>query len=477
MQHSKFYKLLPLLTLAGGIYWTACSSGKTTQKVQVELPAAFDSSAAAGVEYDTAGIAAIPWQNFFGDTALKTLIGKAIANNFDLQVAVKRTEAAQQQLLQAKAAFGPTVNFQVSGQISRPSDNSLNGLSLGAFLGRSYLEDYTAGVNIGWEADIWGKIKGQREAALATYLQTYEGSRAVQTRLIVSVAEGYYNLLMLEDQLNIARQNLELANQVLKITKLQRDAGEATTLAIEQAQVQQQSTALLIPQLEQARGIQMNALRLLTGEMPGTVNHGSSLRALVVSDTLSTGVPARMVKVRPDVRAAEMALQAANARVGVAQKSMYPSLNITASGGLNSFRASNWFNIPGSLFGLAGGAIAQPLLQKRLLKTQLATAKINREEAVIQFRQSVVTAVKEVSDAMIQIKQLKQQQVIAQAKIDTLQQAMRNADMLFKAGMANYLEVISVQSNKLQAELAMSDITRQRLSAVAALYRALGGGN
>lgn len=477
MQHSKFFKILPLLTMAGGLYWTACTSGKTSQQVQVELPAAFDSSAAAGVEYDTAGIAAIPWQSFFGDTALKALISKAIASNFDLQVAVKRTEAAQQQLLQAKAAFGPTVNFQVSGQISRPSDNSLNGLSLGAFLGRSYLEDYTAGVNIGWEADIWGKIKGQKEAALSTFLQTYEGSRAVQTRLIVSVAEGYYNLLMLEDQLNIARQNLELANQVLKITRLQRDAGEATSLAIEQAQVQQQSTALLIPQLEQARGIQMNALRLLTGEMPGAVNHGSSLRAVAVTDTLSAGLPARMVKVRPDVRAAELALQAANARVGVAQKSMYPVLNITASGGLNSFRASNWFNIPGSLFGLAGGAIAQPLLQKRLLKTQLATAKINREEAVIQFRQSVVTAVTEVSDAMIKIKQLKQQQVIAQAKIDTLQQAMRNADMLFKAGMANYLEVITVQSNKLQAELAMSDITRQRLSAVAALYRALGGGN
>lgn len=477
MQHNRFIKLLPLLTMAGGIYWTACSSGKSTQAVPVEVPAVFDSSAAAAVTYDTAGIAAISWQTFFADTALRALISKALANNFDLQVAYKRTEAAQQQVLQARAAFGPSATLSAAGQISRPSDNSLNGLSLSNFIGKSYIEDYTLGVNLAWEADIWGKIKGQKEAALATYLQTYEGSRAVQTRLVVSVAEGYYNLLMLEDQLSIARKNLDLANQVLKITRLQRDAGEATTLAIEQAQVQQQTTALLIPQLEQAKGLQENALRLLTGDMPGAVAHSSSLSTLTVSDTLATGLPARMVKVRPDVRAAEMALKAASARVGVAQVSMYPALNITAAGGLNSFRASNWFNIPGSLFGLVGGSLAQPLLQKRQLKTQLEVAKINREQAVVEFRKSVVTAVSEVSDAMIKIRQLKQQQIIAQAKIDTLQTAMRNADMLFKAGMANYLEVINVQSNKLQAELAMADITRQRLTAVAALYRALGGGN
>ncbi|BAV07835.1 RND efflux system, outer membrane lipoprotein, NodT family [Filimonas lacunae] len=463
--------------MAGGLYWTACSSGKATQTNPVALPAVFDSSAAAGVQYDTAGIAAIPWQSFFADATLRELISKAIAGNFDLQTAYKRTEAAQQQVLLARAAFGPSATVQAGAQISRPSDNSLNGLSLSNFLGKSYIEDYTLGLNLGWEADIWGKLKGQKEAALASYLQTYEGSRAVQTRLIVTVAEGYYNLLMLEDQLNIARKNLELANQVLKITRLQRDAGEATTLAIEQAEVQQQTTALLIPQLEQAKGLQENALRLLTGELPGSVAHAGSLNTIAVSDTLSTGLPARMVKVRPDVRAAEMALQAANARVGVAKASMYPALNITASGGLNSFKASNWFSIPSSLFGLVGGSLAQPLLQKRQLKTQLATAKINRETAVIEFRQAVVTAVSEVSDAMIKIKQLKQQQVIAQAKIDTLQKAMTNADMLFKAGMANYLEVINVQSNKLQAELAMADITRQRLTAVAALYRALGGGN
>ncbi len=462
------------LLLTGWIAAVSCSVSRNNQlPPDVPLPKSFDSTA---VSYDTSSIADIPWQTFFPDSALQHLISRGLANNFDLQLAMKRIEAAHQEVLLAKAAYGPTVNAQVTGQINRPSDNSLNGLSASSFLGKSYIEDYNAGVNISWEADIWGKIRLRKEGALASYLQTYEGARAVQTRLIVSIAEGYYNLLMLEDQLKTTRKNLALADSVWRITQLQRDAGEVTTLALQQARVQQQSTALLIPQLEKSKSLQQNALQLLTGELPGEVAHGDGLASTHLSDTLPTGLPAKIVQLRPDVRATAMALKAANAQVGIAQANMYPSLVINASGGLNSFKASNWFNIPGSLFGLVGGSIAQPILQKRVLKTQLAEAKINREEAVIQFRQSVVTAAGEVADALVKISRLKEQQVITQAKTDTLQQAISNAQLLFKSGMANYLEVITAQSNVLQSELDLADVKRQQLSAVVELYRALGGG-
>jgi outer membrane protein TolC len=232
----------------------------------------------------------------------------------------------------------------------------------------------------------------------------------------------------------------------------------------------------LIPQLEQSIAQQENALQVLTGQLPGVLARKASLNEAFVSDNTSTGVPVAMVSRRPDVRSAEMSLMIANTQVGIAQANMYPALNITAGGGLESFKASNWFNIPNSLFGLAAGTIAQPIFKRRALKTQFEVAKLEREEAVIRFRQSVLRATEEVSNALVQTDKLKQQQQIATAQVDTLQNAVSNAQLLFKSDMANYLEVITAQSNALQAQLNLASVQRQRLGAMVELYRSLGGG-
>jgi outer membrane protein TolC len=183
-----------------------------------------------------------------------------------------------------------------------------------------------------------------------------------------------------------------------------------------------------------------------------------------------------MVSRRPDVRSNELALTVANANVGIAKASMYPALTITATGGLNSFKASNWFNIPASLFGIVGGGITEPLFRRRELKTQYELAKIDREKTVIQFRQSVLVAVGEVSDALGKIEKLKEQQVIVASRVNTLQQATTNANMLFRNGLATYLEVITAQSNVLQSELELATLKREQLDAVVGLYKSLGGG-
>ncbi|MGF6928517.1 outer membrane protein TolC [Chitinophaga sp. W2I13] len=155
---------------------------------------------------------------------------------------------------------------------------------------------------------------------------------------------------------------------------------------------------------------------------------------------------------------------------------MYPTLTITGSGGLNAFKASTWFNLPASLFGTVAGSVAQPIFQRRQLKTQLEVAKIQREQAVIQFKQSALTAVGEVSDALVKLDKVKVQQEIAVRQVNTAQLAVQQAQLLFRSGMANYLEVITAQSRSLQAELAQADIDRQRLNAMVDLYRSLGGG-
>lgn len=466
----KFYgaPLLAVLLLGLG----ACKVGRDYQRPETPSPAQFRTVTTS----DTSSIADIDWKKFFSDTTLQGLISRGIAYNYDLQLAIKRIDVATAQVKQSKLSLLPDLSLQITAQTQRPSDNSLNGISTQSFLGTNHLEDYNANLSLTWEADIWGKIRRQKEATMALYLQTYEGARAVQTQLVANIAEGFYNLLMLDEQLEIARKNLALSDSTLQVTRLQRDAGDVTSLAVEQSQAQQQSTAVLIPQIEQNIALQENALSILTGESPHAIVRTVTLTSLSLPQDLPVGLPAAVVSRRPDVRANEMALVAANAQVGVAQGSLYPALVISASGGLNSFKASNWFNIPGSLFGTVAGGLTQPIFQRRQLKTQLEIAKVQREQSVLQFRQSVLNAVGEVSDALVKVDKLKQQQEITAAQVDTLHHAIRDAQLLFRSGMANYLEVITAQASSLQAELSLADIRRQQLSNVVVLYRALGGG-
>ena len=416
------------------------------------------------------------WKRFFADTTLQRLIDRGINNNHDRLIAIKRIEIAQRQVVRSKALQLPAVNLQVGGQINRPSDNSLNGLSIKNFLGKSYVENYNAAVNISWEADIWGRIRGQKEIALNDYLSTQEAAKAVQTQLVSDIAQGFFNLLMLDNQLEITRKNLLLSDSFLVVTRLLKDAGLGNALAVQQAEFQRESTAFLVPQLEQAVALQENALQELTGALPGPVARNTRLSEMIMMQDLSTGLPIAMVARRPDVRAAELALVSANARVGISQANMYPALNISAGGGLESFKASNWFNIPSSLFGMAAGAIAQPIFNRRELKTQYEVAKLERETAVISFRQSVLNATVEVANALVKLDKLKEQRAIAIRQVEILQRAVSNAQLLFKSDMANYLEVITAQANALQAELDLSSVQRQQLDAMVELYRALGGG-
>ena len=464
--------LLSVLLFSGVLFFNACRLGKNYQRPALNLPAHFRDA----VTSDSTGIAQLSWNDFFADSTLHALIDSAIAKNYDMQIALKNIQESAQSLRQAKLGQLPEVDLLITANTTRPADNSLNGISTNQFLGTKHVEDYNAGLTLSWEADIWGKIRLQKEVALDNYLQTQEARKAIQTQLVADVAQGYYNLLTLDAQLQVALKNVSLNDSTLRIIRLQYDAGQVTSLAIEQADAQKQTAALLVPQLEQSITIQENAIRILSGALPALVERNKPLSGFEVPEHFSTGIPADMVGLRPDIRETERALQAANARVGIAQANMYPSLVITANGGVNSFRASNWFSIPASLFGIAGGSLAQPLFQRRQLKTQYEIAKIEREKSVLQFRQSVLVAVGEVSDALIKIQKLKTQREIATARAATLQNATHNASLLFKNGLANYLEVITAQANVLQSELQVVDLKRQHLYSMVDLYRALGGG-
>lgn len=456
---------------------TGCKVSKDTDTPQPELPASFRGlETGAVVDADTATIADIQWKQFFPDENLQELIGKAISGNYDMQAAIKNIEAAQLLLKQSKWNNVPQLNALVTATTTIPSENSLNGLSARNFLGTTHVEDYNAGLALSWEADIWGKMKNRKREALADYLMTEEARKTIQTELVAGVAQGYYNLLMLDAQLAIAKKNLSLTDNTLRMIRLQFDAGHVSSLAVEQTNAQRLRAAQIVPMLEKEIAIQENALSVLTGTLPGQIVRTEDLNLEPLHNNLATGVPTSLLSRRPDVKSAEYRLKAANARVGIAKAYMYPTLNITAGGGLNSFQATNWFNVPASLFGIVAGSVAQPLLQGKRLKTQYELAKVEREKAVISFRQSVLVAVGEVSDALVSVQKLKEEQEMAAARVQSLQNATGNADKLFKSGMASYLEVITAQANVLQSELELAALKRDQLVAVAYLYKALGGG-
>lgn len=449
----------------------SCSVPKQTADPTVDAPQSYRQ-----IQSDTATVASIPWNQYFADPRLKELLSEAIAHNNDLQIALKNIESAKLILTQSKWGNIPTLDLMAGVSTTRLSDNSISGFTTSNFLGLHHIEDYNVAARISWEADIWGKIKERKAASLAGYLQSEEAKRAVQTQIVSDVAKAYYNLLLLDRQLDIARKNIALNDSTLSIIKLQYSSGLVTSLAVQQATALKLNISKLVPFFEQEIYIQENALSILTGKAPEKIDRIANLEEIKIDRSLSAGLPSTMLSLRPDVKFQELALSKANAEMGYARANMYPSLTITAQAGLNSFQSSNWFNIPASLFGAVGGSLTQPLFHKKELRTQYELAKVRREQEVIAFRQSVLVAVGEVSDALVKLEKLEEQEGFAVESVVTLQKATSNSKLLFQNGMADYLEVITAQSKVLESELDLAQIKKSRLDATVDIYRAAGGG-
>lgn len=468
-------KTIGKLTVIGLLLAGISCSVEKYQQPDLELPDTFRSDVA--LPDDTVSIAKLTYKDFYKDPVLIKLLDKAMERNNNLKVALKQIEIASLGYSQAKWGNVPTVNATVAGAtINRPSDNSMNGQSLGYFLGQKYIEDYTSAVNISWEADIWGKIKGAKQEALSDYLQTQEAAKAIKTRIVQEVVTGYYNLLMLDKQLAITKSNVSFADSTLAILNKQFELGMITSLAVQQQQMVKDQIVKSVPEIEAAIFRQENALSILTGTMPNSIERQASLDDLKYPEDITTGIPSEMLSYRPDVKISELQLKKSLATAHIAKVRMYPALNITAQGGLNALQSSNWFDVPGSLFGVVGGTLAQPILNGKRLKTQYKQAQIATQQAEINFKQAVLNAVGEVADALVYIEKLKEQQAVAESLVKQSDTLINNSLKLYQFGEATYLEVILAQTNKLQAELDLAYIKTQHLSAITTLYRSLGGG-
>ncbi|MEI3798296.1 MULTISPECIES: TolC family protein [unclassified Chitinophaga] len=457
------------LVVASPIF--SCTVSKKYTRASLNMPATFRQEVAV-----TGDTIILPWRTFFKDPQLTGLIEKALDKNNEVAIAMMNMEQLNLAYKQAKLGLLPVADLNVGATRNYLSKNSLNGSLTDQILGTNYMDDFSATLRLSWEADIWGKAKMQKSAARADFFAQKENLSALKTGIIVQVAQAYYNLLTLDEQLRIAKNNIQLSDSTLSMMQLQFNSGLISSLAIEQAEAQKKTAELLVPLALQQIAVQENALSILCGSYPGSIERTGNFANLVSDEAFSSGVPAQLLSRRPDVKAAEYAVMSANSKTGLAKAAMYPTFSLTPSIGANSFKFNTWFNLPGSLVKNISANIAQPVFQKRALRTSYEVAAIEQEKMVAQFKQRVLTAVAEVSDAMAKSKYADERLELVNQQSASLRKGTRDAILLYQSGKATYLEVITAQNNSLQNELETIAIRREKLNAVTDLYRALGGG-
>jgi multidrug efflux system outer membrane protein len=459
------------ISLFAGVLLTSCVVGKKYSRTDLNAPEKYREAITL-----TGDTILHPWKSYYKDPMLVSLIEKALVKNNEVLIAIKSMEQLDLTYKQAKLSLLPTLDFDAGASRSYQSKNSLNGSLSAQFTSKDYLDDYSANLRLSWEADIWGKAAMQKRDAKAGYFAQKENLSALKTRIIVQVAQSYYNLLGLDEQLKIAQKNIDLSNSTLSMMQMQYNSGLISSLALYQTEAQKKTAELLVPLAEANIAVQENALQILCGEYPDSITRSGNLDAAELNVSLSSGVPAALLSRRPDVKAAEYAVMSANAKTGLAKATMYPTLSLSPSIGINSFEFDTWFNFPGSVTKTIAANLVQPIFKKRQLRTAYEIAVLEQEKAVVQFKQSFITAVGEVSDAMSKLKNADKRMELATEKSVSLDKATHDANLLYKSGMATYLEVIVAQNSALQNDLDVVAIKLEKLNAAINLYRALGGG-
>jgi NodT family efflux transporter outer membrane factor (OMF) lipoprotein len=451
------------------------------------LPDDFRGEWAAGHQ-DSALISEISWRNFFNDSTLIALIDSGLVYNYDMRTALKNIEIANLNMKANKLEYLPTINANIAtiNQQFRSDDfyssasskwyDQKGGEAPSSLF--KYQSQHASGLEFSWEIDVWGRIAQQQDMLKADWLNTQESKTAIQTKLIADIASGYFNLLMLDAQIEVAKHNLQLNDSTLGIMQLQFDAGEITALALQQTESQRLVAASMIPTLEAEIAIQENALRTLIGRMPEGISRDNTLNDSLVNfnQTISMGSPLDIVRHRPDIKQAEFELIAANASMNIRQIMRYPQLSLDGVFGVNAMLPENWFNIPGALLGGIVGQISAPIFRNKKLKNQYEVAKLTRDKAELGLQEEVMRAVTEVSNILITVEKQKEQLALANRRVENSQLAVKNASLLFKSGYATYLEVITAQSNALRSELDLVEVKQKQLNTYVALYRSLGGG-
>jgi len=418
---------------------------------------------------DSLSMATVPWSQLFTDASLQQYINEGLQNNLDIRIALQQLAAAEAYMKQGKAGYLPSVSANAQMTHQELSKNS----QFGSFFNGS-LQQYEITANLSWEADIWGKMRSNKRAGEAGYLQSVAAHQAVKTQLVSAIASTYYQLLALDAQLEVTKQTVAARESSVTTIQALKEAGQVTQVAVDQNIAQYNNAKALQVDLEAAIYRAENTMNLLLGKPAQTITRGV-LDAQQLEADIKLGVPATLLSNRPDVIASEYSLIQAFEMTNVARSSFYPSLTVTASGGFQSLELDQLLNT-NSLFANIVGGLAQPIFNRRALKTQHEVAKAQQEQALLTFKKTLLTAGNEVSNALYAYNAETEKFTYRQNEVEALRQAEANSEELLKNGYANYLDLLTARQSALNAELNVIDNKLQQLLSIVNLYEALGGG-
>ncbi|GAA3966237.1 TolC family protein [Pedobacter ginsengiterrae] len=421
---------------------------------------------------DTVTMADLPWKNLFSDTTLQSLIQQGINQNLDLKQAIERIKISEATLRQSRAAFLPSLQADVSATDAKQSAAALNfpaGININL-----ETQTYRAQLSTAWEADIWGKLSSAKRAAYATLLQSDAAKRAVQTQLIATIANNYYTLLALDKQLAITEQTIKIRTQDVETMKALKEGAVVNGAAVVQSEANLYAAQVTLPDLKRSVKEAENALNVILAQAPGTINR-TTLDQQTPYTNLQTGVSAQLLQNRPDVIAAEFGFRSAFENTNVAKTYFYPSLTLTASGGLSSLQLNNFFD--NSIFYNLVGGLTQPIFAKGQNKARLTTAQANQQIAFYTFQQALLTGGQEVSNALYAYQTAAEKEETRAKQIASLTKAVDFTKELLRYSTAtNYTDVLTSEQSLLTAQLSGINDKLQKLQSVVNLYRALGGG-
>ena len=471
-------RIYPYLLAAGvALASSACKSLETVSRTaNTSVPDSFSNSG------DTVNSGQLKWKEYFTDPYLQALIDTALNNNQELNIMLQEISITQNEIRTRKGEYLPFVGLKGGAGLDKKARYTPLGASEATTdiePGRAMPEpvpDFLIGAYASWEVDIWSKLHTAKKSAVLNYLATVEGRNFMVTNLIAEIANSYYELLALDNQLEIVKQNIEIQGSALRIVRLQKQAAEVTELAVRKFEAEVLSTRSLQYDIQQQIIEAENRINFLVGRYPQPVARSSQPFSELLPDSIHTGLPAQLLHNRPDIRQAEMQLEAAKLDVKVARANFYPSLDLSAAVGLQAFNPSYLLTTPESMLYSLAGDLTAPLINRNAIKATYYSANSKQLQAVYEYERTILQAYTEVMNQLAKVDNLKKSYELKAQQVDALTRSINIANDLFRSARADYMEVLLTQRDALESRFELVDTRMKQMNAFVNMYQALGGG-
>lgn len=469
---------LYFILLAATVMIASCGSAiKISQKNENKtVPTQFNFAG------DSTNSANIRWRDFFKDSNLVVLIDSALSRNQELNIMLQEISIAKNDIRARKGAYLPFVDMgggigleKVGRYTSQGASDATNQIAPGIQFPEP-LSNLYATPRLNWEIDIWKKLRNARKMAINKYLSSIEGRRYMTTNLIAEIANSYFELQVLDMQLEILRKNIEIQSNALEMVKIEKNSAKVTELAVKKFEAEVLKNKSLQYALLQQIKIVENRINFLVGRFPQSVNRSKLAMDDFAIDSTKAGIPSQLLSNRPDIRQSEYELMAAKLDIKIARAEFYPNVRIMAGTGFQAFNPSYLLKTPESLLYSLAADVAGPLINRNAIKANLMSANARQIQAAYQYEQTVLKAFIEVSNQLSNIDNLKNSYDLKSKQVEALNSSIDISILLFKSARADYMEVLMTQRDALESKMELIEIKQQILNANINLYKALGGG-